>query len=73
LNRHDLRSFVQQIQAGEATFLGRQSNRTSVWLVTFRGNACRVVYDKQRKTIVTFLPTTEDGTGGVGVTAEASE
>lgn len=56
LNRHDLREVVESIQAGKATFVRRQSLRVSIWEVTVKGQACRVVYDKLRKTIVTFLP-----------------
>jgi hypothetical protein len=56
LNRHDMRTLVEQIQHGDAEFIERQSLRVSVWWVTVGGKRCRVVYDRLRKTIVTFLP-----------------
>jgi hypothetical protein len=40
----------------EVEFLERQSKRVTVWLVKHEGKEIPVVYDKQRKTIVTVLP-----------------
>ncbi|HEV8658922.1 MAG TPA: hypothetical protein VGS96_09840 [Thermoanaerobaculia bacterium] len=40
----------------EATFVLRQSLRVSLWDVLVKGKVCRVVYDRQRRTIVSFLP-----------------
>lgn len=57
LNRHQLQALVTQIQNGFATLVERQSLRVSVWRITLEdGRRPHVVYDKQRKTIVTFLP-----------------
>ena len=47
---------IRQIQSGEAQFLHRTSNRVSVWIVDIQNKKLEVVYDKQRKTIVTILP-----------------
>jgi len=37
-------------------FVERQSHRITVWDLNFKGKEVRVVYDNQRKSIVTFLP-----------------
>ena len=50
-----LAKIVAQIQNGQAKFVERQSLRISVWEIDYHGQRCNVVYDKQRKTIVTFL------------------
>ncbi len=55
-NRHDRHDIVQQIQTGRAKFVERQSGRVSVFDITHQGVSARVVYDKHRKEIVTFLP-----------------
>lgn len=51
-------SFIQQIQTGEAKFISRTSNRVTVWYVKHPDTQeqVKVVYDKQRKAIVTVLP-----------------
>jgi hypothetical protein len=56
LNRHDLAKLVQDIQLGRGVFVERQSHRVSVWNVAIGERRVNVVYDKLRKTIVTFLP-----------------
>ena len=56
LTRHDLNEIVRQIQAGKAHFVERQSHRVSLFDIDIDGRSARVVYDKQRKTIVSFLP-----------------
>lgn len=50
---------VKLVQSGKSKFLFRQSHRVSHFLIEFEGKSMRVVYDKQRKTIVTFLPYSE--------------
>lgn len=50
-----LAEMVQDIQQGRAEFLERQSLRVTLWRV--RGY--KVVYDRTRKTIVSFLPDAE--------------
>jgi len=44
-------ALVKTIQKGRAQFVKRQSNRISIFDVDNK----RVVYDRKRKTIVTFL------------------
>lgn len=56
LNRSDLREIVLAIQRQQATFLFKESNRLTHYALDFQGKRVVVVYDKQRKTIVTFLP-----------------
>lgn len=57
LNRDQLNALVKQIQTGYALLVEKQSNRVSVWRVSLPdGGSANVVYDKQRHTIVTFLP-----------------
>ena len=56
LNRHAYREAVLAIQKGTAKLLKRQSRRVTIWAVKVQGRMCKVVYDSQRKTIVTFLP-----------------
>lgn len=56
LNRHDLLAIVRLIQNQQGRFVERQSIRVSVWDVTYREKVVRAVYDKERHSIVTFLP-----------------
>ena len=62
LNRHDLDAFVQAIRKPDperAQFIASQSNRVKIWKVrlTTDGKQWAVVaYDKQRRSIITFLP-----------------
>lgn len=46
---------IKTIQDGKAKFVEKQSNRITLFDVLVEGKECRVVYDKERKTIVTFL------------------
>ena len=48
-------AFVKKIQDGQAVFVKAKSNRVSLFDVEDRGETHRVVYDKQRKVIVTVL------------------
>ena len=55
-NRHDLNLLAKRIQRGDARFVEKQSNRVTVWDIDINGETARVVYDKLRGQIVTFLP-----------------
>lgn len=55
-NRHLRREFVKLIQTHQCHFVEKQSNRVSVWDLIYEGDVFRVVYDKQRKNIVTVFP-----------------
>lgn len=56
IDRGLYRHLIKIIQAGNSTFLQKQTNRVSVHEVLYQDVTYRVVYDKSRKTIVTFLP-----------------
>ncbi|MFH0873975.1 MAG: hypothetical protein V1846_04045 [Candidatus Komeilibacteria bacterium] len=67
LTKADLSDIVRQIrlQSERAIFVRRYSNRVSLWLVSInvpdeKPTHHRVLYDKQRHQIVTFLPPGED-------------
>jgi hypothetical protein len=47
---------VLMIQRGKAEFAGRDSKAFSKWRFYFNSKPYIAVYDKKRKTIVTFLP-----------------
>lgn len=47
---------IQNPKESGAVFRWRTSNRSTVFDVPFRGQIVRVVYDKMRKAIVSFLP-----------------
>lgn len=54
---HTRRRIIQAIQAGRSKPVRRTSNRNTVHDVTLDDElVVRVVYDNQRKEIVTFLP-----------------
>ena len=51
------KAIIAQIQSGKATFVEKQSHRVSVWDVQIEDGAlARIVYDRERKQVVTFLP-----------------
>ncbi len=57
LTDDDLEVLVRRVQAGtDVTLFDKQSHRVTTWIMNVRGITCRVVYDKTRKTIVSFLP-----------------
>jgi hypothetical protein len=56
VNHEQYRELVRQIQVGKAQFIERQFRSRTHWWVTIDGKQARVVYDKDRHTIITFLP-----------------
>ena len=56
---HD--KFVRSIQLGfpYAEFLKKQTNRITIWKILYNGNYIVLVYDKNRKQIVTAIPDNE--------------
>lgn len=48
-------SLLRDIRGGRACFLGRQSNRVSVWEAELQERKVTVVYDSLRHMLVTFL------------------
>lgn len=61
LKTQDIRQFVDDIQKQKenVSFVKALSNRVSCWKVSFNvDKQAYALYDKSRKVIVTFLPTT---------------
>lgn len=56
LTRDMHHQLVKMIQSGKSTVIERQSLRVSVHELMIEDEPVRVVYDRIRKTIVTFLP-----------------
>lgn len=56
INRHKMRDFVLKIQNNDCVHVETQSNRVTVKKVLFEGTEYKVVYDKNRHVVVTFLP-----------------
>lgn len=61
LREHDLCEIVRAIQRSQfegdqPRFVWRESCRLSHWDVKVKGVWCRVVYDKERQMVCTFLP-----------------
>lgn len=54
-SQQEIDDCIRQIISGEAKFYERQSNRVTKWWVTIDGKEVIAVYDKNRKTIVTFI------------------
>lgn len=50
------KAIVDMIQAGEAIFLGRQTNSRTMWIVDIKGIQMRVLYDNNQHNLVTVLP-----------------
>jgi len=55
------RSFTQKIQNNKAKFLYGQSRRVSIFEIVHDEKTYKVVYDKLRGEIVTFLPSEDIG------------
>ena len=64
LSSADTRFIIEMIQSGEARHIEKQSNRLSVFAVPYGIRTLFAVYDRQRKTVVTFL--TEEMVKGQG-------
>lgn len=70
LNRQDLRDVADSIQRGDAVHVQTTSNRTSVHDVKHKGIKVRVVYDRIRHNVVTFLPLGDNTNTSVAQLAE---
>ena len=57
IGKKETQDIIRSIQSGKAKFLRKRSNRVSTFEVTVRDDPVIVVYDRIRKTIVTFLTT----------------
>lgn len=60
LNRAKLEELVSMIQNGEAVKYDQRSLRSASYIVIYEFQYLRIVYDRHRKTIVTFLPLPDD-------------
>jgi len=49
-------AIISKIHRGEGEFVKRQSNSKTLWRVTVNQKSYKVVYDKNTKCLVTFLP-----------------
>ena len=57
LNQDSYYNICKKIRANQATFLEKQSNHITKWLVEISpGVLAPVIYDKKRKLVVTVLP-----------------
>lgn len=57
LREHEYHGIIRQIRDGTAEFSERQSHRVSVFFVRLPdGQRARVVYDRTRGELVSFLP-----------------
>lgn len=52
----DIRCVITQVTDGHALKLRKISQQLAVYLVTVQGHDCRIVYNRYRKFIITFLP-----------------
>lgn len=56
VNGPELFRMAKLIAHGHATLLHRQSRHVGHWLLLYRGQALRLVFDGQRRSIITALP-----------------
>lgn len=56
ITRKDIQDAVNQILSGKASKVEQISLNKSIWIVTVKGQKCRVVFDRKRKGLATFLP-----------------
>lgn len=56
LSDDDIQNIIKKIQANQGTHLWTQSNSRSIWKVEYEGKEYKLVYDKSRKQVITFLP-----------------
>ncbi len=66
LSDNDFEDIKRLIQGGSATIVQKQSLRVSVFDLDFKETKVRVVYDKDRKQVVSFLDLTMDPDKFVG-------
>lgn len=56
INKEKYQKLVEKIRSGKSISSEKQSNRITIHTLMFEDELVRVVYDKNRKTVVTFLP-----------------
>lgn len=52
----DEQEIIEKIQNGVATFIQKQTNRISLFGVIYQGVETVIVYDRERKVVVTLMP-----------------
>ena len=62
LTKDAAKQIVRAIQQGRADLVERTNGRVTIWNVKHDGRWMKVVYDRQRKSLVTFLPMSETST-----------
>jgi hypothetical protein len=55
LKKSEQKEIVKIIISNKAKFIRRQSNNVTRWIVNYKGQDLKCIYDKRRKTIRTFL------------------
>lgn len=60
ISRRDLKDMCIQIRSGHAIKLEQLSTARAEYIVKCQDKDVRVIYDKNKKSIVTFLPPGED-------------
>lgn len=65
LNDHDLNQVVKLIQSGYSEIIEEQSNRVSIRKINYKNTDFILVYDKERKSIATFLPPEAEANPGI--------
>lgn len=56
----DPSEIIKQIQNNKLEFLSRKSKRVTLWKYVYKKNAYKVIYDKQRKELITIIPIEND-------------
>ena len=55
VNTNDLKDTIKDIHNGKAKIIEKKSCRVTLFEVELNGKTCRVLYDKNRKRIITFV------------------
>lgn len=56
IGKEGIKKIIDMIKNGNAEFVEKQSNRISIFNVEYEEEKIRVVYDKNRKNLVSALP-----------------
>lgn len=59
INKFRRRQIICLVQGRKGVFLKEHSKRVSEWKIVFEGKELRLLYDRNRKEIITFLPPLE--------------
>lgn len=60
IGKNEYNKILNNVKSGDAEFVEKQSLRVSKYIVEYNGIKLIVIYDKQRKTLVTVLPNNEN-------------